>query len=96
MSALAVMLHATDASVLADGKELPPEVKEPLLQVLGWLLWLAFLSFTARLIYAGGRFAWARSRSLGDGEATVDVVVTLVWTVIASAASGIAAAILTF
>lgn len=82
--------------ILAEGKQLPPEVLEPLMQVLRWFLWLVFLSFLARLIWAGGHFAYQRHHALHCGGPAVDVSVTLLAVVAATAASGIAAAILTF
>jgi len=92
------MPAATAGSVLQAAKSLPPEVREPLLQVLGWLLWLVCLGFVALLIWAGARFAYQRHNphAAHEADAGADVAVTLIAAVVASGASGIAAALLTF
>ena len=93
-----VMPTATAGSVLQAAKSLPPEVLDPLTQVLGWLLWLVFLGFVALLIWAGARFAYQRHnpQAAHEADAAADVAVILIAAVIASGASGTAAALLTF
>jgi hypothetical protein len=74
----------------------PTEVTEPLVQLLQYLLWFAFAIFTIRLIWAAGRLAYARNQSPHETDAGQSIVVTLISAVFASAATGIAAALLTF
>lgn len=74
----------------------PAEVTEPLVQLLQYLLWFAFAIFTVRIVWAAGRLAYTRSQSPHETEGSQSIVVTLIASVFASAASGIAAAVLTF
>jgi hypothetical protein len=62
----------------------PTEVTEPLVQLLQYLIW------------AAGRLAYARNQSPHETDAGQSIVVTLISAVFASAATGIAAALLTF
>ena len=92
---VATLATSTTDTVLS-AKSLPPEVKEPLLQVLRWTLWLAFVFFVGCVMWAGNRFYWIRREGIVDSDAAADVVVILVLATVASVAAGIAAAILTF
>ena len=74
----------------------PTEVTEPLVQLLQYLLWFAFAIFPIRLIWAAGRLAYTRRESPHETDAAQSIVVTLISAVFASAATGIAAALLTF
>ncbi len=74
----------------------PTEVTEPLVQLLQYLLWFAFAIFTIRLNWARGRLSYTRREAPHETDAAQSIVVTLISAVFASAATGIAAALLTF
>lgn len=76
-------------------KRMPYEVIQPIMTMLGWLLWVVLLSCMAWLLVSAARM-WMgyRSGDLLDGEATHGVLMSLVGALMATTASGIALALL--
>lgn len=74
----------------------PPEVTDPIMTLLRYLLWFAFAIFTISMIWAAGRLAYTRSQSPHETDSAQTIVVILIVSVMASDASGIAAALLSF
>ncbi|MCX5042503.1 hypothetical protein OG921_04865 [Aldersonia sp. NBC_00410] len=91
-----MIVLADTATQLVAVKQLPPEVLDPLKQVVGWLLWLVCAGMLAGLIWAGGRLAYQRQHAPHESAAATSIVMILIASVIASSAAGIAAALLTF
>ena len=79
---------------LAEGKTLPPEVNEPIVQLLRWLLGGALILILGALIVAGGQF-YSRRNSGDDGltEAGASVLWILGGAIIAASCTAIALAV---
>ena len=71
-------------------------VTEPLLQLGRYVMWVIFAILTIRLVWYGGLFAWNKQQNPYESEPAARIGMTLVAAVLCSAASGIAAALLTF
>ncbi|MGB6244608.1 hypothetical protein [Gordonia sp. (in: high G+C Gram-positive bacteria)] len=72
---------------------LPASVSEPLEMLLGYVMWFICLAAVARLLWIGGEMGWARRTGEDFAETPAFVFVGLI---VASAASGIAGALLSF
>ncbi|WP_405165417.1 hypothetical protein OG203_10085 [Nocardia sp. NBC_01499] len=86
-------VRASAAELLAY-KQMPPEVLEPLMQLLNWLLWFVLLVCLAWMIVSAGKL-WISFRSdLAMNDASHGVLMSLLGAIVASTASGIALAFL--
>jgi hypothetical protein len=92
MSAMStVRMSATD---LLAYKQMPPEVLQPLMQLLNWLLWFVLLVCLAWMIASAGRLWLSFKSDLAMNDASFGVLMSLLGAVVASTASGIALAFL--
>ena len=91
-------IAATDHHAVLGYKQLPPEVSEPLVQLLSWLLWFALAGCLTWLILAGGKFYQARrdgsSQGLGDSDGAQGALFSLLGAVVATSATTIAQTLL--
>lgn len=76
-------------------KQMPADVIEPLMGLLGWLLWMVLALCLAWLIISAGRL-WLgfRTGELLDGEGVNGVLMSLIGATVASSATAIAMALL--
>ncbi len=81
--------------ILAEGKQLPPEVNDPIVQLLKWFLGGALILILAALIVAGGQFYSSRKEgSDGLSEAGEKVLWILGGAIVAASCSAIALAVM--
>lgn len=79
---------------LAAAGDLPKDVTAPLNQLLGWIMWLICLAGIARLLWIGGQMGHVHDHPAADPpDSPLGVVIGLI---VASAATGIAGALLVF
>jgi hypothetical protein len=76
-------------------KHMPTEVLQPIMQMLGWLLWLVLLLCLAWMILSAGRF-WSQFRggNLLDNDAAHGVFMSMIGALVATSATGIALVLL--
>lgn len=74
---------------------LPSEVTQPLEQVLGYGLWFVMLACVGKLIWIGGSMSYHRHHP-GEVDPPDTPMWALVGLIVASSATGIAAALLQF
>ncbi|NUS45117.1 MAG: hypothetical protein HOQ24_15690 [Mycobacteriaceae bacterium] len=74
---------------------MPAEVIQPIMQLLGWLLWSVLLLCLSWLIVSAGRFWMAyRNGDMVESDAAQGVMMSLIGALVASSATGIALALL--
>ncbi|MBY4575989.1 hypothetical protein ACN94_20805 [Gordonia paraffinivorans] len=79
---------------LAAGSDLPKDVTEPLNLLLGWIMWLICIAAIARLFWIAGQMGHVQDHPASDPPDTpLGVIIGLI---VASSASGIAGALLSF
>ncbi|MGX1779251.1 hypothetical protein ACWIGW_44590 [Nocardia brasiliensis] len=81
--------------ILAEGKQLPPEVNDPIVQLLKWFLGGALIVILGALIVAGAQF-YSRRSSGDDGlsEAGGNVLWILGGAIVAASCTVIALAVM--
>ncbi len=76
-------------------KQMPADVVEPIMGLLGWLLWMVLLFCLTWLILSAGRLFFAyRDGDMTSGDAAHGVLMSLIGALVASTATGIALALL--
>ncbi|QXQ15795.1 hypothetical protein KV203_09015 [Skermania piniformis] len=88
------MVPGYGESVLAY-KQMPADVIEPIMSLLGWLLWAVLAFCLAWLIVSAGRLWFGvRSGDIGSNDGTHGVLMSLVGAILASSATVVALALL--
>ena len=82
------------AATVLGYKRMPPEVVEPVMQLINWLLWVVLLFCLAWMIISAGRLWSAMRDDMAVNDASHGIVMSLIGAVVASSASAIALTLL--